>query len=98
MSSSDRGVVDWLFRDRESGRFVVGQWPNAAIGVWALCAAVRLAGLSADAEDTLRWVGAGALLVWAVDEVARGANPFRRILGGVVLAVQLVALTRALTG
>jgi len=66
--------------------------------VWALCAAVRLADLPADAEDTLRWVGAGALLVWAVDEVARGANPFRRILGGVVLAVQLVALTRALTG
>lgn len=98
MSSSDRGVVDWLFRDRESGRLVVGQWPNAAIGVWALCAAARLADLPADAEDTLRWVGAGALLVWAVDEVARGANPFRRILGGVVLAFQVVALTRALTG
>ena len=30
----------------------------------------------------------GALLVWALDEVVRGASPFRRVLGAVVLAAQ----------
>jgi hypothetical protein len=74
---------------------VVGQWQERRRRV-GLCAPSGWPS-SADAEDTLRWVSAGALLVWAVDEVPR-RNPFRRILGGVVSAVQLVALTRALTG
>jgi hypothetical protein len=34
---------------------------------------------------TLAVVGMGALAVWAIDEVVRGVNPFRRILGGAVL-------------
>jgi hypothetical protein len=30
-------------------------------------------------------IAAVALAVWAVDEILRGVNPFRRILGAVVL-------------
>jgi hypothetical protein len=30
--------------------------------------------------------------VWALDEVVRGASPFRRILGAVVLAAQISAI------
>lgn len=30
--------------------------------------------------------------MWALDEVVRGASPFRRVLGAVVLAAQLYAL------
>lgn len=37
----------------------------------------------------------GALLVWALDEVVRGASPFRRVLGAVVLAAQLGWLVAA---
>jgi hypothetical protein len=36
-------------------------------------------------------VGTVALLAWSVDEVLRGVNPFRRILGGVVLAGLVVS-------
>ena len=43
-----------------------------------------------DERDTeLRWIGAGALIVWALDELVRGASPFRRLLGAAVLAWQL---------
>jgi len=34
----------------------------------------------------------GALFVWALDEVVRGASPFRRALGAVILATQLASL------
>ena len=37
-------------------------------------------------------IGRGALLVWALDEVVRGASPFRRTLGAVILAAQLAML------
>jgi hypothetical protein len=36
-----------------------------------------------------------ALLWWAVDEVVRGVNPWRRMLGGGVLVWQLVSLLSA---
>ena len=39
----------------------------------------------------LTWVGGVALAVWAVDEVARGVNPFRRIVGGLVLIALIVS-------
>jgi hypothetical protein len=80
-------VVDWLFRDRTTGRLVVAQWPNAALTAWL---AVTAIGVVASPEGTwrtvLRVAAAAALAWWAVDEVVRGVNPFRRALGGVVLA------------
>jgi hypothetical protein len=35
-----------------------------------------------------------ALAVWALDEIFRGVNPFRRMLGGVVLAGLVASLIR----
>ena len=42
--------------------------------------------------QTLTGVGHGALVVWALDELVRGASPVRRLLGAVVLIAQLVSL------
>lgn len=33
-----------------------------------------------------------ALMVWAADEVIRGVNPFRRVLGSVVLLAEIANL------
>jgi hypothetical protein len=79
-------LVEWLFRDRRTGRITVVQWPNAPL----------LAGIGVTAA---RWVfdpvggwrtaldvaGTAAFGVWAAAEVARGVNPWRRVLGGGVL-------------
>ena len=37
-------------------------------------------------------VGTGALAVWGLDELVRGVNPWRRVLGGGVLAALLARL------
>ena len=91
-------MIDWLFRNRTTGRITIAQFPNvplalflgAAILRWLLDPAGRLrAGLTV--------IATGALLWWAVEEVIRGVNPWRRLLGGGVLAVQVVHLVSRLS-
>jgi hypothetical protein len=82
--------VSWCFRDRRTGRVVVGQAPNPPILAFVALEGVRrLAQPSGRAEDVLRWGGTAALAWWSVDEVVRGVNPWRRLLG--VLGLVLVA-------
>ncbi len=83
--------ASWWFRDSE-GRLAVAQLPNPAIAVWLVAVVVGMFDLSATHAATVDGVRHGALLVWALDEVVRGSSPFRRLLGAVVLAFQLVSL------
>lgn len=84
--------LGWWVRD-ENGRVTLAQWPNPAMAVWLVTVVVGWTGvLGADRSATLADVGRGALIVWALDELVRGASPFRRLLGAVVLAGQLVRL------
>jgi hypothetical protein len=66
-------VFDWWFRDRATGRVVVGQFPNAAL--WAFLLAL-LVGRVPPAGSTVRSgaeiVATAALTWWGVDELARG--------------------------
>jgi hypothetical protein len=48
--------------------------------------------LSTTHATAVEGVRRGALLVWALDEVVRGASPFRRLLGAAVLASQIASL------
>ena len=80
-------LVDWLFRNRETGRFTVAQFPNVALGLFVVCRiAQALVARHGIAHGVLHWSAVAALLWWALDELLRGVNPFRRILGAAVLA------------
>lgn len=71
----------------------LAQWPNPALAVWLVAVFVSWTGmLGAARSATLAGVGRGALVVWALDELVRGASPFRRLLGAVVLVAQLARL------
>ena len=85
-------VVDWWFRNRRTGAITIAQPPNPPLWVFIGATALRVA-LSPEggAATALRVVSTVALAVWAVLEVVRGVNPFRRLLGGVVLAWQFAA-------
>jgi hypothetical protein len=86
------GLVDWWFRDRRTGRFAIVQWPNAALGVWIATVVVDWFGLFSERAEEMRWMGRGALIAWAVDEILRGVSPARRVLGAVVLGWQAYRL------
>ena len=91
-----RSIVDWWFRDRRTGRIVVAQVPNLAILLWVGTVVAReLAAPDTDAHGLLGWVGSGILAWWAVDELVRGVNPWRRLLGlGGCVAVILSVVGR----
>jgi hypothetical protein len=75
-----------MFVNRRTGGITVAQWPNVALSVSiALSTARRLNIQKGTPETPLRDLSVVATIVWAVDELVRGVNPFRRILGLVVL-------------
>jgi len=81
-----RRVADWLLRDRTTGSIVVAQRPNAPLVVFLVATVVRVVVSPSGAVGTaVSIVGAVALVWWAGDEIVRGVNPFRRLLGAVVL-------------
>lgn len=89
-------MIDWLFRNRQTGQITVAQFPNWSIGVFMVAAvALRLFEPSGDVRTALVVIRTGALVVWAVDEMARGVNPWRRILGTAVLVATLVGLVQS---
>jgi hypothetical protein len=86
-------MIDWLFRDRRTGRITIAQVPNAPLIVFLVATGVRwVVHPSGTGGTVVRVTGAVALVVWAGDEVLRGVNPWRRLLGGVVLAVTVVGI------
>jgi hypothetical protein len=79
-------IYEWLFRNRTTGEITIGQTPNAPILVFVVAWGLALVWNPGGAIGTgLDVVGGVALLIWAADEVLRGVNPFRRLLGAVVL-------------
>lgn len=84
-----RSPFDWLFRNRQTNEITIGQFPN--VPLWIFFATVVLRWVVPDGalRNGISWIGAAALLWWAVDEVLRGVNPWRRLLGlgGCVFAV-----------
>ena len=82
-----RRGVDWLFRSRATGRYTVAQMPNLPLLLFVgFRIAQALVSPHGTAHDVLRWSAIVALAWWGADEVVRGVNPFRRILGASVLA------------
>ncbi len=86
-------VVDWMFRSRQDGRITVGQFPNAAM--WVFLAATVTGWLVPEPSTVytaVRVVATAALTWWAADELVRGCNPFRRLLGAGALVWVLTGL------
>lgn len=85
--------VEWLLRDRSTGNLVVVQWPNVPLWIFIVSSAVkRLVTPQGSVGTVVAAVAVGALMWWALGEILRGVNPFRRGLGVVVAAVTIAGL------
>lgn len=86
-------VLQWFFRNRNTGEITIAQAPNLVLWIVIVAAVLRWVwpwrGPSATALDI---AVRGGLVVWALDEIVRGVNPWRRCLGGAVLIYELATL------
>jgi len=72
--------ADWWFRDRDTGKITIAQFPNPPL--WVFLGAVAVGWFVDGTIGTAaRVVATAALAWWAGDEVLRGVNPWRRALG-----------------
>jgi len=83
--SRRRERIDWMFRSRETGRITIGQPANLEQRIFSGATLVGVLLPPSKLRTGVGVVAVLALLVWATDEIARGVNPFRRIMGGVAL-------------
>jgi hypothetical protein len=82
-----------MFRSRQTGQIAIAQFPNLAL--WIVIAAAiarRIVSSGSAARTVIDWAAALSLIWWSVDELVRGVNPWRRLLGvgGAAVAVGAV--------
>ncbi len=88
-------MLDWLFRNRQTGEITIAQTPNPPLIIWLVVTIVNVIFSPAGTVGTvLTVIGTGALIFWAADELIRGVNPFRRGLGVVVLVAIAIGIAR----
>ena len=77
----ERGF-DWLLRNRRTGEITIAQWPNLPLWIFIVTVGLRLVvPVGSTARTIVDGIGVAALAWWALDEVIRGVNPWRRMLG-----------------
>jgi hypothetical protein len=90
-----RRAIRWMLVSRTSGRLTIAQWPNISLWVFIiLTIGLHILHPKGGAGKVIGVLADAALLVWAADELIRGVNPFRRILGSLVIAVTIYSLAR----
>lgn len=83
----------WMFRSRETGRIVILQWPNIPLWIFVVASSIkRFAHPHGTVGAVVAVVTAVSVLWFAIDEIIRGVNPFRRILGAVVAITTVAGL------
>ena len=89
----ERSALRWWFENRQTGQITIGQFPNWPLFAIAATWIVRHFADTGSAVADIASVAAGGLwLYWGADELIRGVNPWRRLLGTGVIAWQLLAL------
>ena len=87
-------MIDWLFRNRKTGELTIAQAPNVSLWIFIATFVLRIVFRHGWIHSLLGLVGTVALVWWALDELIRGVNPWRRLLGAGMLA--FIVLTRVL--
>jgi hypothetical protein len=87
-----RRLLQWFFQNRETGEVTIVQAPNVVL--WVVIAAGVLLWIwpTGSPQSVLVTVFKGGLIVWAIDEIVRGVNPWRRCLGATVLVYELTTI------
>lgn len=88
-----RRFLQWFFRSRETGVITIAQWPNLLLWIVIVAGVLLWIWPSAGkASVGLTIVLKGGLVIWGIDEIVRGVNPWRRCLGAAVVIYEFMTL------
>jgi len=88
-------VLDWLFRNRQTGGITIAQLPNVPLWIFLATVVLRwVVPTGTWVRTAINWIAVVALGWWALDESLRGVNPWRRALG---LGVCVLVVTSAVS-
>jgi hypothetical protein len=74
--------LEWCFRNRQTGRITVAQSPNLPLWIFFVMVIARwIVRTDGVARTSVDAIAVAALGWWATDELFRGVNPWRRLLG-----------------
>ncbi len=88
-----RRFLQWFFRNRNTGTNTIAQAPNLALWIVIVSSVLIWAWRPAgNLGVALEVVVKTSIFVWAIDEILRGVNPWRRCLGAAVLGYELTTM------
>jgi hypothetical protein len=85
-----RNLWDRIWRNRR-GDIVIWQTPNIWLIAWVILTCVSLFASSHSMANIVWWLSSAVLATWALLEIFKGVNYFRRGLGLVVLLMTVGA-------
>lgn len=77
-------LINWLFITKD-GKVVIGQFPNIPIIIWLISLIINYLVSNDKISLVISIVGTLSLVYWALLEITKGLNGFRRLLGLVIL-------------
>ena len=94
-------VFFWFCKNRQTGEITIAQKPNLILSLTFAAFAVRFALQIFDAPSNVvsvfRWASVILLLLFGLDELFRGVNPWRRTLGLAVCVMALISIFNIVT-
>lgn len=84
-----QNIWDKTWRDPE-GKVVLWQWPNVWLMTWMIALVVSWFLPPGKLTDGLSLISFTALVVWALLEIFKGVNYFRRLLGLAILVMLIL--------
>ncbi|HEY1063879.1 MAG TPA: hypothetical protein VGE30_01115 [Candidatus Saccharimonadales bacterium] len=89
---ADGDLWDKFWKDKH-GNVVVYQHPNIFLIAWVILALISLF-VNEPLSDLLWHISLGVLAIWSLLEIFKGVNYFRRLFGGFVLLLVVLAVFR----
>ncbi|HEY5442243.1 MAG TPA: hypothetical protein VIJ68_01755 [Candidatus Saccharimonadales bacterium] len=86
-----RSLWDKIWRTR-AGDIVIFQMPNIWLIIWVVLTCISLLASSHNMANTFWWLSSAVLAIWALLEIFKGVNYFRRALGVFILLLTIGTL------
>ncbi len=86
-----RTIWDKIWRDK-NGKVVIMQVPNVWLWAWIFLLVVSIFLNKGKLLDVIHWAGSASLAIWAVMELVKGVNYFRKTLGLIVIIFTITNL------